>query len=454
MLSPQHNEKMSQLVEYVRMFGRFQRNARLYLINSALSGVSLGIILLLYNLYLVSLGYDTDFIGLVLFVATISAAITIFPAGLCIDRFGGKMVLIWASVAGAIAGGGQMLFHQPVPLLASSSIAGVVGAFFVVINAPFLTANSAPAERPHLFSLNIVLLLATAVGGQLLGGVLPLWFRAISWLMAPLPLGLLVHQVEARSYQLSLLFAGIIALPSFIPLLLMSDDRPAYSAERANRQNTIPWRQQIGLLAQRIRLRTILVSPIFVLTLVQVLIGLGAGLLLPYLNVYFVYQLGVSSALFGLLDGGANMISALLSLIAPWLAIRMGKINTITLTRLISIPLLFTLGITPFLPLAAALFLFRRGTMNMSAGIFQVFSMEAVPREYRGLANSTYQASYQVAWAVSAPVGGLIIARVGYLPVFIGAAILYLLATVILWGCFRGREATLTEEVERQDMAE
>ncbi|WP_040447566.1 MFS transporter [Ktedonobacter racemifer] len=439
------------------MFGRFQRNARLYLINSALSGVSLGIILILYNLYLISLGYDTDFIGLVLFVATISAAITIFPAGLCIDRFGGKMVLIWASVAGAIAGVGQILFHQPVPLLASSIIAGVVGAFFVVINAPFLTANSAPAERPHLFSLNIVLLLATAVVGQLLGGVLPLWFRAISWLMAPLPPGLewiLVHQVEARSYQLPLLFAGIIALPSFIPLLLMSDDRPAYSAERASRQDTIPWRQQIGLLVQRIRLRTILVSPIFVLTLVQVLIGLGAGLLLPYLNVYFVYQLGVSSALFGLLDGGANMISALLSLIAPWLAIRIGKINTITLTRLISIPLLFTIGITPFLPLAAALFLFRRGAMNMSAGIFQVFSMEAVPREHRGLANSTYQASYQVAWAVSAPVGGLIIARVGYLPVFIGAAILYLLATVILWGCFRGREATLTEEAERQDMAE
>lgn len=437
---------MSQLVEYVRMFGRFQRNARLYLINSALSGVSLGILLVLYNLYLVSLGYDTGFIGLVLFVATISAAITIFPAGLCIDRFGGKMVLIWASVAGAIAGGGQILFHQPVPLLASSIIAGVVGAFFVVINAPFLTANSAPAERPHLFSLNIVLLLATAVVGQLLGGVLPLWFRAISWLMAPLPPGLewiLVHQGEARSYQLSLLFAGIIALPSFIPLLLMSDDRPAYSAERAGRQDTIPWRQQIGLLVRRIRLRTILVNPIFVLTLVQVLIGLGAGLLLPYLNVYFVYQLGASSALFGLLDGGANMISVLLSLIAPWLAIRIGKINTITLTRLISIPLLFTIGITPFLPLAAALFLFRRGTMNMSAGIFQVFSMEAVPREHRGLANSTYQASYQVAWAVSAPLGGLIIARVGYLPVFIGAAILYLLATVILWGCFRGREATL-----------
>jgi hypothetical protein len=55
---------MSLLVEYVREFGRFQRNARLYLISNALSGVTLGIILVLYNLYLTALGYRPDFIGL------------------------------------------------------------------------------------------------------------------------------------------------------------------------------------------------------------------------------------------------------------------------------------------------------------------------------------------------------------------------------------------------------
>ena len=61
---------MSQFVEYLRRFGRFQRNARLYLINNALSGVTAGILLVLYNLYLLSLGYAADFIGAVLFAAT------------------------------------------------------------------------------------------------------------------------------------------------------------------------------------------------------------------------------------------------------------------------------------------------------------------------------------------------------------------------------------------------
>lgn len=95
---------MSLLVEYLRQFGRFQRNARLYLISNALSGMTLGIIQVLYNLYLVSLGYKTDFVGLVLFMTTVGAGLAIFPAGLCIDHFGSKAILIWASVAVGVAG--------------------------------------------------------------------------------------------------------------------------------------------------------------------------------------------------------------------------------------------------------------------------------------------------------------------------------------------------------------
>src|SRR5690348_4575198 len=111
------NSKMPLLTEYIREFGRFQQNARLYLMNSALSGVTIGIILVLYNLYLTSLGYGADFIGFVLFIGTIGAALAIFPAGICVDHFGGKFVLIWSSVLIGITGAGQFIFRQPAPLL-------------------------------------------------------------------------------------------------------------------------------------------------------------------------------------------------------------------------------------------------------------------------------------------------------------------------------------------------
>ena len=220
---------MRLVIEYINQFKHFQRNARLFLISNVLSGITAGILLVLYNLYLISLGYHADFVGIVLFVGTIGAGLAIFPAGICIDRFSGKIILIFSSLLIGVAGAGQILFRQPVPLLISSFVVGVGLAFLLVITAPFLTLNSTPEERPHLFSMNISLSLITLVLGEIIGGVLPVWFRSIPWLMAPLPYwtsSLLATGLDARSYQLALLFAGVIAIPSFIPLFMMSNIRP------------------------------------------------------------------------------------------------------------------------------------------------------------------------------------------------------------------------------------
>jgi predicted MFS family arabinose efflux permease len=127
---------------------------------------------------------------------------------------------------------------------------------------------------------------------------------------------------------------------------------------------------------------------------------------------------------------------------------RIGKVNTMVWTRLISIPLMITIGLTGLLPLAAILYLFRQGTMDMSQGILQVFSMEAVPEQRRGLANSSYQASFQVAEAVTTPIGGLMIVHLGYSSVFLLAVVFYLPAIGILWGKFgRGRGKRDDDEV-------
>ena len=435
---------MYQLVEYIQQFGRFQRNARLYLVSNALSGVTAGIFLVLYNLYLVSLGYGPAFIGVELFVLTIGAGLAIFPAGICVDRFSGKSILIWSSVLIGGAGVGQILFRQPLSLLISAFIAGIGFAFILVVNAPFLTRNSAPEERPYLFSFNIVLGLVTTVLGKVIGGGLPIWLRSVSVLMAPLPPWLtawLAQQPVPRSYQLALLLAGIIAGPSFIPLFLMRDDHPSPLAQNTGPgiHSLLQHIKSVRTFLHPIQPKVLFSSPIFLLTLVQVFIGLGAGLFIPYTNLYFVQHLKASSWLFGLIDGGATALTALFILAAPFLAIRLGRVNSIALTQLASIPLLLTIGLTSYLPLAAALYLFRQPLMDMSMGVLQVFSMEAVPKERRGMANSSYQASFQVAWALTASLGGIIIVQLGYPPIFIGGAICYVLAVVTLWGNF-GRD--------------
>jgi MFS family permease len=371
-------------------------------------------------------------------------------------------------------------------------VVGIATAFQLVVNAPYLTANSTPAERPHLFSLNIVITLGATVLGEVVGGALPIWLRSTHWLMAPLAPWLewaLASQTGPRSYQLAMLLAGIIAIPSLIPYFFMSDDRPSHRVRQASTKQELPDGRSFQLpliptgstalkqaapvleavpaspvLVQRPSLRAqvpviltswrehlrpealgeMVRSPIFMLVVVQSLIAAGAGLFIPYFNLFFVQHLGASSALFGLIDGGANGLNALLTLLAPLLAARTGKIVLITITRLASVPIMLTVGLSGMLPLAAAFYPLRQGLMDMSSSIFQVFSMEAVPQEHRGLANSSYQASYQVALALTTPLGGLIIAHAGYTPVFLIAAVFYLTSIAILWFRF-GRHAAIRQ---------
>src|SRR6266478_8538567 len=190
------------------------------------------------------------------------------------------------------------------------------------------------------------------------------------WLMAPLPpwaASLLASQPDPRSYQLALLFAGVIAAPSFIPLFMLGRGGGRADAGRVFHEGTwegagggtagdhkglvkipriflappnpppSPLRTDDGVSIKLAlsRVNILLRTPFFFLMLIYIFTGLGAGLFIPYFNIYFVQHLKASPSLFGLIDGGANAITALLTLVAPLLAKRLGRINTITLTRLV-----------------------------------------------------------------------------------------------------------------------
>src|SRR5205085_1504163 len=164
--------------------------------------------------------------------------------------------------------------------------------------------------------------------GEVVGGTLPLWFRSQGWLMGPLPLWaapLLASQPGQRSYQLSLLFAGLIAAPSLAPLFLLREPRrpnaerqpgrasagdlsaggpnpgrpqgehipgggptPGYTQkEHIPADGPAPGRPQgVPLHIQLAVVTRLIHTPFFFLTLVYILTGLGAGLVIPYFNIF------------------------------------------------------------------------------------------------------------------------------------------------------------------------
>src|SRR5215831_2440895 len=122
----------AQAGSYLRQFWRMNRNARLYLLSNTLSSITIGIFALLYNLYLVALGYRANFIGWLLVIGAAGGALGMLLAGLLIARWGEKAVLFWSSVVGGVAGALQLLVPFALSLAVTSVVLGVAGGIYLV----------------------------------------------------------------------------------------------------------------------------------------------------------------------------------------------------------------------------------------------------------------------------------------------------------------------------------
>ncbi len=424
-------------------FGTLTRNARLYLLSNTMQAVAAGAFGVLYALFLSALGYGTGFIGLVVVVGSIGGGLGIIPAGMLVARLGWRATLLWSDLIGGAAIAIQLLIPTPSVILLTTLGLGASVALFLVVNAPFLAASSTARERTALFGLNNALGFLAAVAGSLLGGFLPGWLarpggRASGLLAALQPV--LVAGSEARTYQLALLITGALALPSFVPVLLMREEHRRGQSPPADALSApatpsaavagLPWHKRAPFWLARGRVLATGVIGRF--SAAQALVGFGAGLFFPFANLYFVNFLGASTAFYGGVSAALAVAIALGSLASAPVSERYGKLRTAIVAQICSIPFLLLLGAVPVLWVAALAFLMRGFLMNMPAPPLQAYFMEAVAEDERVTASSAYNVSFQMAGAIGAGVGGWLIAVSGYQSVFFVAAPFYAVSAVLL----------------------
>lgn len=455
-----------------------QRNARLYLLSNMLQAVTAGAIGVLYTLYLNALGYGTDFIGLVAVIGTIGAGLGILPANRLVAKLGWRATLIWSNLVGGVAIAVQLVAPLPAVIVLTTLGIGASVALVLVVNTPLLTAYSAPEQRTALFGLNNALVFLATVLGSLLGGVLPEWFMRADAQGSPALRALdplLVPGAQARAYELALIVMGAIALPSIVPIFLMREERaapiaaqdpentegeretnkesiqsvaggreweaaPETQTRRSGKRNherkaaaeawRMPRREQAvrHVLAMWVAARGVIGR--FAVT--QGLVGFGAGIFFPYVNLYFVNRLGASPAYFGALSAALAIVVAGASLVAAPLARRLGTIRAAIAAQAASLPCLLAIGAFPLLGIASLTYLLRGGLMALTGPPLQTYLMDAVPERQRVPASSAYNVSFQVSWALGAGFGGWLITLAGYRAPFIAAAPFYALSALLL----------------------
>jgi len=245
----------------------------------------------------------------------------------------------------------------------------------------------------------------------------------------------LVPDAKAQSYQLALIVMGAVSVPSVIPVLAMSKDTPTERRSAMGPEEpaeTAPVdviaRLREGLAAVRVMGRGVIGR----FSVTQALIGFGAGIFFPYVNLYIVTQLGGSARYFGVLSAAYTVLLAVASLVSAPLADRFGKVRASVAAQAASLPFLLLAGAVPVLWVVSVAYLARGFLINLTGAPLQAYLMETVPERARVAASGVYNISFQAAGALGAGVGGLLIQHAGYQASFFAAAPFYALSAILL----------------------
>ena len=397
---------------------RFHRSARLFLLTTFINGITYATWILFFNLFLLRRGFDQAFLGQANTAPALAALLLGFPLGLLSDRIGRKRAMLLGIVLLTVGMGLQVIFRSSLLILAMGFLWGMGYSLFFVSQAPFMMKLSDPDNRAMLFSLNFGLFPLAGVIGNALAGQLPgLYSRVLGF-----PAGSVV------AYQAVLLTSVIVGALALLPLLLIREPQAVNAPAPQTREKTSAWR--------------VLTRPLTVrLALPNLLVGLGAALLIPYMNVYFVKRFAMSDQNLGWLFSAAEVFTALGSFLAPRLSLSLGsQISTVVLTQSGGLVSLVGLGLSPWVGLATASFLVRSALMNMSVPLYDAFAMEQVPENEQAAVNSVKNLAWNLGGTIGPYISGLVQLRYGFTPLFISTSFLYALATAFIWLILRPLE--------------
>ena len=407
----------------------FHADVYKYLFAVSIVGFSyFGFVSVLLNLYLLRLGYGTDFIGLVNGSIAFAFAASSLPAGALGSRLGMRRTaaigmglltvgMTFVPVAGSFLSGTP----RDVGILAMRVLSGMGFACYMVNSYPYLVAATEPRERTYAFAIMSGLPPLTGFAGSLVSGALPGW-------IAPL-LGRDLSHPEP--FAVALVLAGLILLPTVFAVVRASDREPA-PRRRPPRSERLRSSPGDGRRAERA-----LYLLVFLLAATALLRSAGEGAARSFFNVYLELDLAASPARIGLLLAVGQVAAGPAALVAPALAARAGKVPVIVVTGLVAAAGMVILAAVPHWVAAGLGFTLVIGMRAVTQSVSSVLHMEIVPAGRRTVTSGVVAMALGLGFMSISFGGGYLIPAVGFPGLHLLAAAITVLGAAIFWLYFR-----------------
>lgn len=317
-----------------------ERTFRLLLLARSMRSIGINFSTLALPLYMAALGYSTVVIGLSFVFMTIAGTALVFVWGVMGDRVGYKKVLVLVEVL--FAGSSLVLWSNTglVPIVLAAMLGGYGGQGGGGLRGSFGPGLSAfvgsiwkdSNERTRRIGT------ITFVGG--LAGIAGYGVLALADALSP-ALGL------TGAFQSAYLVAFSTSAVSILALLMAEEDRrPPRSARILTRQS----QKFIG---------KVVVANVFN--------GVGLGLAIPLLPLWFSLRFGFTPGVIAVVFGASALVSSVASFFSHAVAMRLGNVGTGSVTRVLNGVLLIAMAVSPWGAVAGALYVVRSVSGGLGA---------------------------------------------------------------------------------------
>jgi MFS family permease len=372
-----------------------------YFAASACYDFGLFIFFLLFNLYLLKLGYHESFLGLVSGSMMAGGVVGSLPAGIAIERLGlrASMIACFSVIpcmAAILAAG------LPAPLLlVCAFLYGLVSVLWAVLLSPAVAALTSARNRSAGFGIICSSGIAIGILGGTVGGRLPGWFARLG------PASSVVVQFRAALWVgCSVVLLGLV----FCFQLKM---RAPIPEARDRRRLGRPPRQVLDFLGA------------------AAVWNLGTGFFSPFFTAFFAH-LHMPVERIGLVFSLSQLGQALAILTAPLVFRATGLIRGISRMQLLSALALACIAASGGPGTAALAYGAYMVVQNMSEPGMLNYLMDSVPEAERGSVSALNFLVASCAQAIAAVISGMLLRRLGYPPVLLIAAALCAVAAVLI----------------------
>jgi MFS family permease len=350
-----------------------------FLIAANVHALGVFVFVLLFNLYLLDLGWREDALGTIAGAAATGTIAGTVPAAAFSRRFGLRAALTCAIVGVPLISALRVMAESLPAQIAGAFAGGAMSAFWFVAAVPAVARLSSDSARPLAYSLWIGSGIATGILGGLAGGNLPGWLAGLSG-------------DAAESKRWALLTGCGVTLLALWPLMRLRFPNGHPAESRTMPSGAFVWRF-LGALA---------------------VWQFALGAFNPLFNAFFATELHASLAQIGSVFAVSQLSQAGLVLLAPWFFKRVGMSVGLAATQVCAGLMLAMLAFEPGVSIGTMIFACYMSMQVMSEpGLFGLLMSRVDPSMHSGASGLNFFVTFS-AHALAGAAGGWLAASLGY----------------------------------------